>query len=110
MNNNKPIFSYNWLGIENYSIPVSQTLSPGKHTVLYEFTYAGGGAGKGGKGSISIDGKKVAEGDIKNTHGNVFGLDEPADVGTDSNTPVSDAYKGKAKFTGKINKVTIEVL
>ncbi len=31
-----------------------------------------------------------------------------ADVGTDENTPVVLAYAKKEKFTGKINKVTIE--
>jgi len=31
-------------------------------------------------------------------------------VGVDQNTPVNPAYKGKSKFTGKINKITMEVL
>jgi len=35
-------------------------------------------------------------------------MDETADVGVDQNTPVNPAYKGKSKFTGKINKITVE--
>jgi len=36
--------------------------------------------------------------------------DHMSDVGIDQNTPVNPAYKGKSKFTGKINKITVEVL
>ena len=50
----------------------------------------------------------LAEGVIKNTNGNTFGIDESADVGTDENTPVNPAYHGKEHFKGKIASVTIE--
>jgi hypothetical protein len=88
----------------------AQKLTPGKHTIKFDFAYEGGGRGKGGKGTILVDGKPVAEGLIKKTHGNVYGLDEPADVGTDSNTPVTPVYHGKPKFTGKIQKVVLELI
>ena len=106
----KPIYSYNWVGLEFYTITSTQKLTPGKHTVKFEFDYAGGGRGKGGTGRILIDGTKVGEGAIANTNSNTFGIDESADVGTDENTPVMLAYARKEKFTGKINKVTIETL
>lgn len=108
LNGGKPTFTYNWLGIETTNIGSTQKLSPGKHVLKFEFVYDGGGRGKGGKGKILVDGQQIAEGYIKQTHSNVFGLDEPADVGTDSNTPVSPSYHGKPKFTGKIQKVVIE--
>jgi hypothetical protein len=54
------------------------------------------------------NGQKIGEGEIANTNSNTFGIDESADVGTDENTPVYLAYKGKEEFTGKIGKVTIE--
>jgi arylsulfatase len=104
----KPTFTYNWLGIETTNILGTQDLAPGKHVVKFEFVYEGG-RGKGGKGIISVDGKQVAEGYIKRTHANVFGIDEPADIGTDSNTPVTPTYHGKTKFTGKIQKVVIQL-
>jgi arylsulfatase len=109
MKDGKPAFAYNWLGIENYDINASQKLSPGKHTITFEFKYEGG-RGKGGQGILSVDGTKVAEGNIKNTHSNVYGLDEPADVGTDSNTPVTAVYHHNPRFNGKIKKVTIELM
>ena len=71
---------------------------------------AGGGAGKGGIGTIYIDGEKAGEARIENTNGNMFSLDEGADVGFDEGTNVSDLYKiGDNYFNGKINFVTIEI-
>lgn len=105
----KPAFGYNWLGLEHYQITSPSKMTPGKHTLRYDFAYSGG-RGSGGKGTLFVDGKKVAEGEIGKTQSNVYGLDEPADVGTDSNTPVVESYKNKADFTGKIGHVTIELL
>ena len=80
-------------------------------TVRYEFVYEGGKQiGKGGTGTLFVDGKKVAEGKIGNTVGLVFSADETADVGVDYHTPVSPEYPQHGnEFTGKINKVTIEL-
>ena len=103
-------YSYNWVGLEFYTVASSQKLSPGKHILKFEFDYNGGGRGKGGTGRILVDGNKVGEGVIVNTNSNTFGIDESADVGTDENTPVMLAYAKKEKFTGKINKVTIETM
>jgi hypothetical protein len=60
----KPTFTYNYLGLQSYNIVSSQALKPGKHTIVYDFKYDGGGRGKGGMGTISIDGTKVGEGRI----------------------------------------------
>jgi arylsulfatase len=38
-----------------------------------------------------------------------FSADEGADVGADDGTAVTEAYKVPFKFTGKIDKVTIEL-
>src|SRR5207302_11462439 len=82
----------------------------GKATIRYEFTYDGGGLGKGGTGTILVNGEKAAEGRIDRTQANFFSADEGADVGLDGETPVTDDYKERDnKFTGKIRKVVIEV-
>ena len=103
----KPAYTYNWVGLENYTIASSRKVSPGKRTITFDFNYEGGRGG-GGTATINVDGAKFAEGKIAHTNGNTFGIDESADVGTDENTPVNLAYAGKEKFTGKINTVTIE--
>jgi arylsulfatase len=106
LNNGKPTFCYNYLGLEKFTVASSQALSPGKHTVVYEFK-SDGGLGKGGVGTITIDGNKVGEGRIEKTQPGIFSVDDLADVGTDDGTPVTD-YGTSRKFTGTLNKVTIE--
>jgi arylsulfatase A-like enzyme len=105
----KPTYTYNWLGLQRYTVAAKQALPPGKATIRYEFAYEGGGAGKGGTGTLFVNGKKVAAGRIDRTQCCAFSADEGADVGADEGTPVSEAYKVPFKFTGKIAKVTIEL-
>lgn len=107
MMDGKPTYTYNWVGLEIYSITSTQKVPPGKHTLKFDFAYEGG-RGAGGSGTIFLDDEKIGEGNIIHTNSNTFGIDESADVGTDENTPVFLGYKGKEKFTGKINHVTIE--
>jgi arylsulfatase len=103
----KPAYTYNFVGLELYTVGSTQKLTPGKHTVKMDFAYEGGRGG-GGIATISLDGKKVGEGKIAKTNSNTFGIDESADVGEDQNTPVFTGYHRKDKFTGKINKVVVE--
>jgi arylsulfatase len=105
----KPTYTYNWLGLRRYSVASPQALSPGKATIRFEFAYDGGGMGKGGKGTLFVNGKQVATGRIEHTQCCVYSADEGADVGADEGTPVTEAYKVPFKFTGKIVKVTIEL-
>jgi arylsulfatase A-like enzyme len=105
----KPCYTYNWVGLEVYTVASPQKVAPGKHSIKFDFAYEGGRGG-GGVGTISVDGQKVTEGKIAKTNSNTFGIDESADVGTDQNTPVLLAYRGKEDFTGKINKVTVETM
>ena len=103
----KPEFTYNYLGLESYNIASAKALSPGKHTIVYDFKYDGGGPGKGGTGTITVDGAKAGEGRIDKTQPAIFSVDDLADVGTDDGTPVAN-YGGPAHFNGKLEKVKIE--
>jgi len=107
LNNGVPSFEYNWLGIERYRVAATQKLKPGVHKITFDFAYDGGGRGKGGKGTIMVDGVPVAEGRIEKTEENTYGLDDPGDIGSDSNSPVSESYRGKARFNGTLKKVTL---
>jgi len=66
----------------------------------------GGGEGKGGKGTLFINGKKVGEGRIEKTAPARFGIDTFG-VGKDTGSPVSNAYKPPFSFNGDIAKVDI---
>lgn len=105
--NGKPAFTYNFLGLESTTIMATQTLKPGKYTLVYDFKYDGDGPGKGGVGSLYVDGNKVGEGRINRTQPGIFSVDDLADVGMDEGTQVAD-YGGSHKFNGKLHKVVIE--
>jgi hypothetical protein len=104
----KPAFTYNFLGLEQFQAIASQPLKPGKYILSYDFKYDGGGTGKGGTGTISVNGVKVAEARIAKTEKSIFSGDDLADVGVDEGTPVAD-YGPSSKFNGKIDKVTISI-
>ena len=70
----------------------------------------GNGRGKGGAATILVNGRKVGSGRVERTNANIFSADDAADVGVDEGTNVSSAYKEyDNKFTGKIEKVTVDV-
>lgn len=105
----KPAYTYNYLGLQRYTVASAQALPAGKATLRTEFAYDGGGVGKGGTVTILVNGKNVATGRIDRTQCCAFSADEGADVGADEGTPVTEAYKVPFKFNGKIRQVTIEL-
>lgn len=105
----KPTYTYNWLGLQEYTIAAPQPLPRGKARVRFEFGYDGDGIGKGGRGTLSVNGQQVAEGRIDKTQGRAFSADEGADVGADEATPVARAYTSPFKFPGRIDQVTVEL-
>jgi arylsulfatase A-like enzyme len=105
----KPTYTYNWLGLKEYTLASTQALPPGKATIRYDFVYDGGGGGKGGTGTLFVNGQKVASTRIEQTQPNAFSADEGADVGLDDGTAVTAAYKIPFTFNGKIRKVTIDL-
>ena len=90
-------------------VTAKQALPTGKATIRVEFAYDGGGVGKGGVGTLFVNGKNVATGRIEHTQCCAFSIDDAADVGADEGTPVTEAYTVPAKFTGTIAKVIIEL-
>ena len=64
-------------------IASSESLPRGASTIRFDFAYDGGGMGKGGTGTLSINGRKVGEGRIEKTVPVVFSTDDTFDVGED---------------------------
>jgi len=97
-------YDYNFLGLQRFTVEAGQKLIPGKHTVKFDFAYDGGGPGKGGSGTLYIDGNKVGEGRIEHTQAGIFSSDETADVGIDIATPVVERIgaEARSKFNGSI--------
>jgi arylsulfatase len=106
----KPVFTYNFLGLERFRWEGQQALSPGKHTLVFDFKYNGPGFGKGGTGILKVDGNEVATKEVPHTIPILVTIDETFDVGVDTRTPVDDKdYQVPFRFTGKINKLTFKL-
>jgi arylsulfatase len=109
MKDGKVHHEYNYFGVERTNIAGKSALSAGKHEIRYEFAPDAAKPGTGGKCTLFVDGKQVAEGHIPKTQPFAFSADEGVDVGMDGETAVSNDYpQGDNHFTGKIAKVTID--
>ena len=112
MEDGKPIYTYNFLGLERFTVASNSVVPAGPATIVLDFAYDGGGFGKGGNATLSVDGKTVAEGRIERTQPLIFSADETADVGLDNQTPVAEGIgigRDETRFTGKIHKITLDV-
>jgi arylsulfatase len=106
----KPVFDYNMLTLAQYRWEGQQPLSAGKHTIVFDYTYDGPGAAKGGSGELKVDGQVVATGKQANSIAFQQVADETFDVGVDTRTGVNDAdYLAPFPFNGKINKLTFKL-
>jgi arylsulfatase A-like enzyme len=106
----KPVFTYNALDLVRFRWEGQEALTPGKHTIAFDFTYDGPGFGKGGTGVFKVDGKEVANKKVPHTIPFLMTIDETFDVGSDLRTPVDDKdYQVPFRFTGKISKLTFKL-
>ena len=115
----KPVFTYNLLDLKRTRFEGTDSLAPGKHTIEYDFKYDGlgeatlaynvlSGVGRGGTGTLKVDGNVVSTQKLERTLPLVKPLDQFFAIGLSGPAPVDDHdYKVPFNFTGKINKVTI---
>jgi arylsulfatase len=107
--NGKPVYEYNLVSVERTKITSTKSLAPGKNVVRVEFRYDGGGLGKGAAVSLFVNDKKVGQGRLNTTQWvGKYSADETFDIGQDSGTPASEAYRAPYRFTGTIEKVVID--
>ena len=106
----KPTYTYNWLGLQRYTVTAPQALTPGKATIRFELAYDGGGPGKGGTVTLYVDGESVGAGRVEATVPFMFSSDETTDVGRDTASPVSDDYSHhESVFNGTVDWVQIDI-
>ncbi|HEX9752792.1 MAG TPA: arylsulfatase [Methyloceanibacter sp.] len=106
----KPVFTYNLLALEKARWEGQKPLTPGKHTLEFDFKYDGPGMAKGGSGVLKVDGKEVATNSMSQSTPAILTIDETLDIGSDTRTPVDDAdYDVPFRFTGTINKVSFKL-
>ncbi|WP_264566148.1 arylsulfatase [Flavobacterium sp. N3904] len=108
--NGIPVFDYNMLILAQYRWAGKQALTPGKHTIVYDYVYDGPGIAKGGTGTLKVDGVVVDSHTQPNSISFLQVSDETFDVGTDLRTELNAAdYKLPFDFTGTINNLTINL-
>ena len=106
----KPVFTYVQLTAERFRWEGPAALTPGKHTIVFDFKYDGPGFGKGGTGVLSVDGKEVDSKKMPHTIPFLVSMDESFDVGVDTRYGVDDNdYQVPFRFTGKLDKLTIKL-
>jgi arylsulfatase A-like enzyme len=117
----KPVYVWNLLDLKRIRWEGPEALTPGKHTLEFDFKYDGlglatlafnnmSGIGRGATGVLKVDGKEVANQKMERTIPLVLQWDESFDVGADTGTPVEDKdYQVPFKFTGKFNKLTVKI-
>ena len=109
MREGKPTFVYNYLGKERPTLTAEKPLPKGRATIVVEFAYDGGGMGKGGKLTLKTNGAKVAEAPLERSVPIQFAIFEGLDVGLDTGSAVDFTYTLPFAFTGKVERVDIEV-
>jgi len=105
----RPTFVYNYLGVERPSFSGDTPLGKGKATLGVRFDYDGGGMGKGGTVTLTVNGDTVASGRLERTVPIQFSITEGLDVGMDNGSAVDWTYRLPFHFTGRIEEVTVEV-
>jgi len=105
----KPVFHYNFVNVAHYEVAGAEPLSAGKHSIRLVFDYDGGGIGKAATARLHVDDREVARGRIARTIPIRVTLDESLDVGEDTGTPVNLTYEVPFRFSGTIQKVTIDL-
>jgi arylsulfatase len=93
---------------DQFEIRARETVPAGRATLTFSFDYDGGGIGKGGTMTVSINGRVVASGRIDRTVTVVAGLGETFDIGADLGVPVVDNTAGQLPFQGEIHGLKVE--
>jgi arylsulfatase len=102
-------FTYNVLGIQEFSTTAQTAIPSGTHQVRMEFAYDGGGLAKGGDVTLYHDGHEVGRGRVEATQPMVFSADETTDIGYESGTTVTLDYTARgSRFTGKLHWVQLD--
>lgn len=106
----KLAYCYNTFGVNRYKTYGDSAVPSGEHQVRMEFSYDGGGLGRGGDVTLFVDGDRVGSGRVEATVPMIFSADETTDLGGDTGSPVSDDYGAEDNtFNGRVRWVQIDL-
>lgn len=102
----KPFFAYNVLSLATTEWKSPQALAAGRHTIVFAFK-ANEGIGKGGTGTLLVDGKSVATATMAMSIPALVPVDEGFSVARSNVTPVSHDYHTPFDFNGTLNELVV---
>jgi arylsulfatase len=117
----KPVFLWNMFDLARIKWQGPDALSPGRHTVEFDFKYDGlgvgtlafndfSGIGRSGTGTLKVNGKVVDTKLMQRTVPTTLQWDESFDIGSDLLTGVNDSdYNPPFPLTAKLEKLTVKV-
>lgn len=117
----KPVFLWNLADLKRIKWQGPDALTPGKHTLEFDFKYDGLGVGtllfnnmiglgRPGTGVLKVDGKVVDTETMPHTLPMILQWDESFDIGSDTLTGVNDTdYQPPFALTAKLVKLTLKV-
>ena len=117
----KPVWTWNMVDLKRIKWQGPDALTPGKHTLVFDFKYDGMGAGtlafndfsgvgRPGVGTLSVDGKVVDTQTMERTLPMILQWDESFDIGSDTLTGVDDSdYQTPFPLTAKLDKLTVKL-
>lgn len=120
LKDSKPVFLWNLVDLKRIRWE-GPALTPGRHVVAFDFKYDGlgvgtlafnnmSGLGRGGTGTLKVDGNVVATEAMEHTLPMILQWDESFDIASDTLTGVNDAdYQPPFALTAKLNKLTLDV-
>ncbi|MFK0400863.1 arylsulfatase [Microbacterium sp. NPDC090225] len=97
-------YHYNYCGLVRSTTVSDRAIGSGDHLVRVEFSYDGGGIGKGGDVALFIDDEPAGTGRVEHTHPLYYSFDEGMDAGEDTGMPAYEGYREwGGKFSGKLD-------
>jgi arylsulfatase len=105
----RPTYTYNYFQRNITTITSPDPLPPGPTIVSLQFTYDGGGLGKGALVTLYVNDRPVAKARIDHTVPIAFSFEDTFDIGEDSASAVGD-YESPFPFTGIIDHINFDIL
>jgi arylsulfatase len=106
----RPVFTWNLLDLDRVKWEAPEALPPGQHTVAFEFEpdAAGPPVGRGGTGTLTVNGQAVAQRAMPRTIPFAVQGDESFDIGHDTGSSVDERdYQTPFAFTGRLERLVV---
>jgi len=101
----RPVFLWNLVNLERVKWEDPEALTPGRHTVEFDFRYDGLGAD-----TLKVDGQVVATQTMERTLPMILQWDESFDIGSDTLTGVNDQdYQPPFPLSAQLHQLTLKV-